>query len=69
MGDLLMYYMYIELEWTDHVNHLTIRVNKIINGLRIIRRKFNQKHLSQIVTSQVFGVQLLGSSCLAYTYI
>jgi len=45
-----------KLEWGAHVENIVLRINKITNGLRIIRRKFNTKQLSQIETSQVFGV-------------
>jgi len=45
-----------KLEWGAHVENLVQRINKITNGLRIIRRKFTTKQLNQIVTSQVFGV-------------
>jgi len=51
-----------KLEWNAHVENLIQRINKITNGLRIIRRKFNAKQLSQIVTSQVFGVMYYGAA-------
>jgi len=51
-----------KLEWNHHVDNLVLRINKIVNGLRIIRRKFNSKQLSQIVTSQVFGVMYYGAA-------
>jgi len=53
-------YLDSNVEWTPHIYQQVTRVNKIINGLRIIRRKFNTRQLSQIVTSQVFGILYCG---------
>jgi len=51
-----------KMDWTPHIDQQVTRENKIINDLRIIRRKFNTKQLSQIVTSQVFGVLYYGAA-------
>jgi len=45
-----------QLKWNIHTEKLVEKTTKILNGIKIIRRKSNTNQLQKIITSQVFGV-------------
>jgi len=51
-----------QLKWNIHTEKLVEKTTKILNGIKIIRRKFNANQLQKIITSQVFGVLYYGSA-------
>jgi len=46
----------MKLSWTKHIEALRSRLIRILNGLKIIRKKFTRKQFKKIVTSQVYGI-------------
>jgi len=50
-----------KLSWTQHIDGINQRIIRILNGLRIIKRKFNHDQMKTLITSQVFGVLYYGS--------
>jgi len=50
-----------KLTWAKHIEGLTTRITRVINGLKIIRKKFTRNQFKNIVTSQVYGVLYYGS--------
>jgi len=51
------------LTWTTHVDNLLARTSKILNGIKIIKKKFTMEQRRSIVTSQVFGVLYYAAAC------
>jgi len=45
-----------KMKWNLHVDKQVSRVTKILNGIRIVKRKFEPSQLKKIVTSQVFSI-------------
>lgn len=50
------------LRWDKHINELRTRVIRILNGLKIIRRKLTLKQATAVVTSQALSI-LYYASC------
>lgn len=45
-----------KLRWDLHVNNQTSRITKVLNGIKIVKRKFETDQLKKIVTAQVFSI-------------
>jgi len=45
-----------KLKWNHHINKQTERLIKILNGVKIIRKKFEVDQMKKIITAQAFSI-------------
>jgi len=51
-----------KLKWDSHIAQLRTRITRVLNGLKIIRRKLNFKQAITIVTAQALSILYYASS-------
>ena len=50
-----------KLQWTDHVNNITLKLKKVLQSIMLIRKYFNKKELLSIITSNYYSVMYYNS--------
>jgi len=51
-----------KLKWTNHMDSLVKKANRMISGLKIIRKKLSEEQFLQVATSQYIGTLYYGIS-------
>jgi len=44
-----------DMSWKTHVSNVSNRAQKMIRGLKVIRRSLNQENIMKVITSQYYG--------------